>query len=164
MVLNYSRFLQASCSLFEESFRVFERAIDMFPWPHKYEIWLEYLKVMVQRFKDSKVERIRELFSKCMQSLPETKSLQNQELSQKGQIDQQGKLFYLLFSDFEEKYGLISHSVSILEKGIENMDDKEVKFELFNLVLAKTTQYFGIMRTRKVFEKAFESLSGPYLI
>jgi pre-mRNA-splicing factor SYF1 len=47
LVLNFSRYLQAKCSLFEESFRVFERAIDMFPWPHKYEIWLEYLKVMV---------------------------------------------------------------------------------------------------------------------
>jgi len=74
MVLNFTRFLQAA-SLFEESFRVFERSIDLFPWPHKYELWLEYLTVMVRRFKDSKVERVRELFSKCFQSLPETKSL-----------------------------------------------------------------------------------------
>ena len=44
-----------------------------------------------------------------------------------------------MYSDFEEKFGLVSHSVSILETAIEKIDDKEVKFELFNLLLAKTT-------------------------
>ena len=40
LVLNYASFLQEKCQMFEESFRVFERAIELFPWPHKYEIWL----------------------------------------------------------------------------------------------------------------------------
>ena len=40
LVLNYASFLQEKCCLYEESFRVFERAIEMFPWPHKYEIWI----------------------------------------------------------------------------------------------------------------------------
>jgi pre-mRNA-splicing factor SYF1 len=62
MVLIYVKFLQNDCSLFEESYRIFERAIEMFPWPHKYEQWLLYLNLVVSRFRDTKVERIRELF------------------------------------------------------------------------------------------------------
>jgi pre-mRNA-splicing factor SYF1 len=48
--------------MFEESFRVFERAIEIFPWPHKYEIWVQYLTMVVQRFRGNKVERVRDLF------------------------------------------------------------------------------------------------------
>lgn len=62
MVLNFVKFLQSKCQLFEESFRVFERALEIFPWPHKYEIWIQYLRKMVDRFRDKKIERIRDLF------------------------------------------------------------------------------------------------------
>ena len=85
LVLNYTSFLQEKCCLYEESFRVFERAIDMFPWPHKYEIWIQYLRVMVSRFQDKKIERVRELFSKCLRSLPDTRTADGTALaSQKG--------------------------------------------------------------------------------
>mmetsp|Transcript_18187 Transcript_18187/g.31132 ORF Transcript_18187/g.31132 Transcript_18187/m.31132 type:complete len:90 (+) Transcript_18187:1840-2109(+) len=70
MVLNYTAFLQDHCQLFEESFRVYERALEMFPWPHKFELWIQYLKKMVERFRDKKMERIRDLFLKCLDSLP----------------------------------------------------------------------------------------------
>jgi len=39
MIINYTEFLQTKCRMFEESFRVFERGIEMFPWPHKNLIW-----------------------------------------------------------------------------------------------------------------------------
>mmetsp|Transcript_33650 Transcript_33650/g.51921 ORF Transcript_33650/g.51921 Transcript_33650/m.51921 type:complete len:140 (-) Transcript_33650:647-1066(-) len=50
LVLNYASFLQVHCSMYEESFRILERAIDAFPWPHKYEIWIFYLRKAVYRF------------------------------------------------------------------------------------------------------------------
>ena len=48
--------------LFEQSFKTCERGLEIFPWPHAYDIWLVYLRTMVARFKGTKTERIRELF------------------------------------------------------------------------------------------------------
>ena len=114
MALNFVQFLQKDCSMFEESFRVLERCIELFSWPHKYEVWLKYLQTMVLRFKDTKVERVRDLFEKCTTSIPVSKPND----SQKGQIPDQGKLLFVMYSSFEEKYGLVSHSVEILEQAI----------------------------------------------
>jgi pre-mRNA-splicing factor SYF1 len=47
---------------YEESFRIYERAITLFNWPHVYEIWASYLSKIIERYADSKVERIRDLF------------------------------------------------------------------------------------------------------
>ena len=80
MVLNYTDFLLKDCHLFEQAFRVFERSLELFGWPHKYHIWLKYLQVAANRFRDTKVERVRELYNKCLNSLPEYKE------STKGQI------------------------------------------------------------------------------
>ena len=56
-----------------------------------------------------------------------------------------------MFSDFEENFGLTSHSILIIEQAILKVTEVDLKFELFNLLLAKTTLYFGIMKTREVF-------------
>jgi hypothetical protein len=32
-------------------------------WPYAHEIWLTYLKQIISRYADSKVERIRDLFN-----------------------------------------------------------------------------------------------------
>lgn len=60
-ILNYGAFLQRY-KYFEESYRVYERAINVFDWPHVYEIWVSYLTSIIERYSDTKVERIRDLF------------------------------------------------------------------------------------------------------
>ena len=45
-VLNFTCFLQSN-NFFEESFRVFERAVKLFKWPHVYEIWVTYLTKVI---------------------------------------------------------------------------------------------------------------------
>jgi len=45
-VLNFTSFLQRN-NFFEESFRVFERAVQLFKWPHVYEIWVTYLTKVI---------------------------------------------------------------------------------------------------------------------
>lgn len=112
---------------------------------------------MVTRFQDQKVERVRELFSKVLRSLPETQG-------SKGQVKGEGKIFYIMYADFEEKHGLINHSMKIYDRALKDLTNPEFKFELFNLHLAKTTQYFGIMSARQLFERAFGLLVGPHLI
>ena len=44
-----------------------------------------------------------------------------------------------MYSNFEERYGLISHSVQILERAIQEFTEPDLKFEILNLLLAKTT-------------------------
>ena len=46
MILNYASMLQQR-NKFEESFKVFERATKMFPWPNCYEIWLTYISTFI---------------------------------------------------------------------------------------------------------------------
>ena len=46
MVLNYASMLQ-QINMFEDSFRVFERAVALFQWPNSYEIWVTYLSTMI---------------------------------------------------------------------------------------------------------------------
>ena len=60
-VLNFADFLQRN-NFFEESFRMYERAVLMFDWPRVYEIWIIYLTKMIERYAATKVERIRHLF------------------------------------------------------------------------------------------------------
>ena len=61
-VMNCTRFLQAN-NFYEESFKVYERAVQLFKWPHVYDLWVNYLTKIIQRLAGSKVERIRHLFN-----------------------------------------------------------------------------------------------------
>ncbi len=45
-VLNFTGFLQRN-NYFEESFRIYERAVNLFDWPHLYEIWVDYLSNII---------------------------------------------------------------------------------------------------------------------
>ena len=60
-VLNFADFLQRN-RFFEESFRVYERAVLMFDWPRVYEIWVIYLSKMIEKYAGTKLERMRHLF------------------------------------------------------------------------------------------------------
>lgn len=131
----------------------------MFPWPHKYEIWLQYLTMVVKRFRDTKVERVRDLFQKCLRSLPESGKLQK-----KGRVKDEGKIFYIIYADFEEKYGLASHAMKIYDRALKDITDQDVKFQIFNLYLAKTAKHYGVTHSRQLFERSFQMLDGKYLI
>jgi len=69
-----------------------------------------------------------------------------------------------MYSDLEENFGLLSHAMDILEQGVKKVTNMDFKFELYNLMLAKVTQYFGIMKAREYLEKAFEILTDAHLI
>jgi hypothetical protein len=56
---------------YESQFKVLERTIQAFSWPHIYELWVYYLKTAVTHLGGSRIERVRELFEKCLFSLPQ---------------------------------------------------------------------------------------------
>lgn len=54
---------------FEESFKVYERGVSLFKWPHVRDLWQAYLAQFVQRYKGSKLERARDLFRQAIDSV-----------------------------------------------------------------------------------------------
>ena len=51
----------------EASFRVYERGVALFKYPHVGPIWAAYLKSFVDRYKGTKLERARDLFESALQ-------------------------------------------------------------------------------------------------
>ena len=68
-VLNYCSFLEKNY-YFEESFRVYERALVLFNWPHWYDLWIIYLSKFIERYADTKMERTRDLFEQALAKCP----------------------------------------------------------------------------------------------
>ena len=69
-----------------------------------------------------------------------------------------------MYAEFEENYGLINNAMKIYDRALKDLTDNTIKFQIFNLYLAKITKYFGIIKSRQIFERAFTLLEGPDLI
>ena len=57
IILNYAAFLEEN-KYFEESFRVYEKGVSAFGFPHAKDIWTNYLTKFVARYKGTKLERV----------------------------------------------------------------------------------------------------------
>jgi pre-mRNA-splicing factor SYF1 len=68
----------------------------------------------------------------------------------------------MMYADFEENFGLTSYAMDVYDRATR--DIREDTIEVWNLYIAKATQYFGIVRTRQVYEKAIKLLKGKELI
>ena len=69
-----------------------------------------------------------------------------------------------MYAEFEEKYGLINNAMKIYDRALKDLTNNEIKFQIFNLYLAKITKYFGIIKSRQLFERSFTLLQAPDLI
>jgi len=65
-----------------------------------------------------------------------------------------------MFANFEERFGLINNSLKIYDRALKDMTDADAKYKVFNLYLAKTTEFHGITKTRQLFERCFNLLDG----
>ncbi len=50
----------------EDSFRVYEKGVAAFKYPHVKDIWQAYLAQFVQRYGGTKLERARDLFRQAL--------------------------------------------------------------------------------------------------
>lgn len=67
-MLNYTAYLEEH-SCYEEAFRIYERGVSVFKFPHSREIWLQYINRFIQRYQGTKLERAREIFERvCLMS------------------------------------------------------------------------------------------------
>lgn len=139
-VLNYAAFLEEN-HRFEESFRAYERGIDMFPYPHALDIWVTYLNKFLQRYGSTKLERARDLFEQSVEHVtPEC-----------------ARVLYLMYAQFEEEHGLARHTMHIYDRATRAVPEDQ-RAGIFNIYIRKAAKFFGITRTREVFERALDAV------
>lgn len=68
------------------------------------------------------------------------------------------KIFYFLYAEFEEQYGLYSHAIEIYDRMVNNIPDDQ-KYEGFNIYIAKVSKLLGITKTRAIFDAALQKLN-----
>jgi pre-mRNA-splicing factor SYF1 len=70
------------------------------------------------------------------------------------------KVFYYMYADFEENFGLLNHAMEIYDRACKELTENRDRYEVLNLQIAKSADFYGISRTRQLFERAFELLTG----
>jgi len=140
MLLNYATILRSK-KYFEDSFTVYEKGINAFSWPAVKDIWLAYLQDFVARYGGTKLERARDLFEQCVEDCPP-------ELA---------KMFYFLYAKLEEEHGLVRHAMSVLDRATKAVQPKD-QYLMFVHYAKKAEQFFGVTRTRDIYQKAIQVL------
>ncbi|MBW0483088.1 hypothetical protein O181_022803 [Austropuccinia psidii MF-1] len=140
IVINYANFLEEN-EYWEESFKVYERGIDLFSYPIVFEIWNTYLTKFIKRYQGAKIERTRDLFEQALENCPE-KFI---------------KPIFLLYAEFEENHGLAKRAMGVLERATEKVSLSD-RFDMFTYYIAKATENFGLPATRPIYQRAIECL------
>ncbi|CAD8151307.1 unnamed protein product [Paramecium octaurelia] len=146
IIINYAQLLEDN-AFYEESFKVFEAGVQLFDWPALYDLWIVYITKFIQRYRGQKIERTRNLFETVIEQVPKDKN----------------RIFYLMYGEFEEQYGLLNHAIEIYDRMVFNVEYQD-KMEAYNIYIAKVALYLGITKTRPVFESAIENLQEAELI
>ena len=139
-IVNYAYFLEQHNKI-EESFRVFERGIELFKYPVAYELWNIFLPRFVQYYGPEKLERIRDLFDQALQDCPQ-KFVSH---------------LYVYYGMTEEQFGLTRNAMRIYDRATKSASINE-KYKLFLFYIGRAANLYGITATREVFEMAILAL------
>ncbi|CAD7697059.1 unnamed protein product [Ostreobium quekettii] len=139
IILNYAMFLQEQ-KYWEDSFQVYERGVVLFKYPHVRDIWQAYLTQFVDRYGGQKLERARDLFEQALQQAPPADS----------------KPIFMQFAALEEKYGLAKHAMTIYERAVKTVPQKE-RLDVYKLYISRASDFFGIGKVREIYEMAIEA-------
>ncbi|CED82167.1 spliceosome complex protein [Phaffia rhodozyma] len=140
IIVNYAAFLEEN-KYFEESFKVYERGIDLFAFPIAFELWNIYLSKFVKRYGGTKLERTRDLFEQALEKCP----------------DNLCKPLFLMFAQLEEEHGLAKRAMAIYDRATRAVKSED-KFEMFTIYIAKAAANFGLPATRPIYARAIEVL------
>ncbi len=80
-----------------------------------------------------------------------------------GAPEDKKKMFFVMYADFEENYGLINHAIEIYDRMVEELVYGE-KLQAYNIYIAKVATLLGVTKTRRIFEKAIETMEENELI
>lgn len=137
-VVNYANLLEEN-KYFEESFKVYERGLDLFNYPVAFELWNLYLTKAVDR--KIGIERLRDLFEQAVEGCP----------------SKFARVLYLMYGSLEEERGLARHAMRIYERATRAVSDED-RFEMFNFYITKSASNFGLTSTRPIYERAIGAL------
>ncbi|KAL3472942.1 putative DNA repair and transcription protein [Aspergillus californicus] len=137
-IVNYSNLLEEH-KYFEDSFKVYERGLDLFTYPVAFELWNLYLTKAVDR--KIGIERLRDLFEQALDGCP----------------PKFAKPLYLMYGNLEEERGLARHAMRIYERATRAVSDED-RFEMFEFYITKSASNFGLTSARPIYERAISAL------
>jgi len=139
-LINYANFLEEN-QYWEESFKIYERGVELFTFPVAFEIWNTYLSKFVKRYGGDKIERTRDLFEQALEKCPPKFC----------------KPIFLMYGKLEEEHGLAKRAMKIYDRATMAVE-LENRFEMFTYYIAKASSNFGLPATRPIYEKALTVL------
>ncbi|KAF7801355.1 pre-mRNA-splicing factor SYF1 [Senna tora] len=139
IIINYAYFLEEH-KYFEDAFKVYERGVKIFKYPHVKDIWVTYLSKFVKRYGKTKLERARELFENAVETTPAD----------------QVKPLYLQYAKLEEDYGLAKRAMKVYDQATKAVPNNE-KLSMYEIYIARAAEIFGVPKTREIYEQAIES-------
>ncbi|KAK3678046.1 pre-mRNA-splicing factor syf1 [Recurvomyces mirabilis] len=137
-VVNYANLLEEN-GYFEDSFKVYERGLDLFSYPVAFELWNLYLTKAVDR--KISIERLRDLFEQAVEDCP----------------PKFARTLYLMYGALEEERGLARHAMRIYERATRAVADQD-RAEMFEFYVTKSASNFGLTSTRPIYERAIAAL------
>ncbi|KID76594.1 Pre-mRNA-splicing factor syf1 [Metarhizium brunneum] len=137
-VVNYATLLEEH-KYYEESFKIYERGLDLFSYPVAFELWNMYLAKAVNR--KIGIERLRDLFEQAVEDCP----------------PKFAKTIYLMYGNLEEERGLARHAMRIYERATRAVSDED-RADMFNFYITKSASNFGLSSTRPIYERAISAL------
>lgn len=139
IIINYAMLLEDH-KYFEDSFKVYERGVKIFKYPHVKDIWVTYLSKFVKRYGKSKLERAREIFEKAVEEAPA----------------EAVKPLYLQYAKLEEDYGLAKRAMRVYDQATKAVPPNE-KLGMYEIYISRAADIFGVPKTREIYEQAIES-------
>ncbi|KAK4985383.1 pre-mRNA-splicing factor syf1 [Elasticomyces elasticus] len=137
-VVNYASLLEEN-SYFEDSFKIYERGLDLFTYPVAFELWNLYLTKAVDRKLG--MERLRDLFEQATDGCPPTFA----------------KNIYLMYGALEEERGLARHAMRIYDRATRAVDTAD-QLAMYEFYITKSASNFGLASTRPIYERAIQAL------
>ncbi|KAL9142370.1 hypothetical protein ABFS82_14G165300 [Erythranthe guttata] len=139
IIINYAMLLEDN-KYFEDAFKVYERGVKIFKYPHVKDIWVTYLSKFVKRYGKSKVERARELFEHAVEMAPA----------------ESVKQLYLQYAKLEEDFGLAKRAMRVYDQATKAVPANE-KLGMYEIYISRAAEIFGVPKTREIYEQAIES-------
>lgn len=144
MALNYATYLEEN-AFFEDSFRVYEQSVALFTFPQLKVIWTTYLDKFIGRYGGTKLERLRDLFEQAVANVPADDAAD----------------FYIKYAKAEEAHGLARHALAIYDRATRTVPESR-RLDMYRLYVKKVEQFYGVTKTRPVYERAITELNDDH--
>ncbi|KAI9675870.1 MAG: pre-mRNA-splicing factor syf1 [Bathelium mastoideum] len=138
-IVNYANLLEEH-GYYEDSYKVYERGLGLYPYPVAFELWNMYLSKAVDN-SNVGMERLRDLFEQAIDGCPPSFAM----------------TIYTMFGSLEENRGLVRASMRIYDRATRAVSDDD-RLEMFKYYITKSASNFGLASTRPIYERALEVL------